>query len=89
MVNKVDVQPWETLDSERKALVNACVNSTPNFTLIQTCSPSLARGHAHPPVLKKYFRLVPRPSREPPHLKQNTTDLFHVPRAGARTSVRP
>jgi len=34
VVNKVDVQPWETLDPERKALVNACVDSTPNCTLM-------------------------------------------------------
>ena len=34
VVNKVDVQPWETLDPERKALVNACVNSMPNCTLM-------------------------------------------------------
>mmetsp|Transcript_24874 Transcript_24874/g.57341 ORF Transcript_24874/g.57341 Transcript_24874/m.57341 type:complete len:711 (-) Transcript_24874:113-2245(-) len=34
VVNKVDVQPWDTLDAKRKAMVKDIVETTPNCTLM-------------------------------------------------------
>jgi nucleolar GTP-binding protein len=32
VVNKIDVQPWETLDAEKKAMIEELVNDSPNCT---------------------------------------------------------
>jgi nucleolar GTP-binding protein len=35
VVNKIDVQPWETLDAEKKAMIEELVNDSPNCTFMK------------------------------------------------------